>query len=202
MNRDWEAAFSSWGAAPGVTEQTKMPKHERAVKKAIDASTKLSAKSIKVWLGPIELGTNVRQDSDVDICVLYTGSDSFFPDYGLSQGLTMRLWDSAMEATHTVISKTDVESALKSYFGSGSVTRGKKAFNVHAEYLSDRRRTLWRVLSIGGVLGLSQTTTMSLAADCARTMAGSLSTGPSRTIRMALARMTLRAVVLKPSRES
>ena len=28
--------------------------------------------------------------------------------------------------------KNDVEAALKSYFGAGSVTRGNKAFDVHA----------------------------------------------------------------------
>ena len=37
MSRDWEATFSSWGAAPSATEQTKAENAERAVRKAIDA---------------------------------------------------------------------------------------------------------------------------------------------------------------------
>src|SRR6476646_4492905 len=87
MSRDWEATFSSWGAPPGSTEQTKCENAERAVKKAIDATAKLNTKSIEVFVqGSYANRTNVRQDSDVDICVLYTGA--FFGDYSLSQGLS------------------------------------------------------------------------------------------------------------------
>ena len=90
MSRDWEATFSSWGAAPGDTEQTKCENAERAVRKAINASAKLSAKSIEVFTqGSYANRTNVLQDSDVDICVLYTGT--FFPDYSMSDGLTSLL---------------------------------------------------------------------------------------------------------------
>ena len=86
MSRDWEQTFFGWGGAPGATEQTKAENAERAVRKAIDASTKLSAKSIEIFTqGSYANRTNVRQDSDVDICVLYTGA--FFPDYSLSEGL-------------------------------------------------------------------------------------------------------------------
>src|ERR1017187_5641844 len=86
MSRDWEATFSSWGAAPSETEQTKSENAERAVRKAVDASAKLSAKSIDVFTqGSYANRTNVRQDSDVDICVLYTGA--FFPDYSMSEEL-------------------------------------------------------------------------------------------------------------------
>lgn len=48
-SRDWESTFSSWGAAPGAMEQTKCDNAERAVRKAISASTKLSSKSIDVF---------------------------------------------------------------------------------------------------------------------------------------------------------
>jgi tRNA nucleotidyltransferase (CCA-adding enzyme) len=79
MSRDWSATFSSWGAPPGTTEQTKCENAERAVRKAIDASAKLSAKSIEVFTqGSYANRTNVREDSDVDICVLYT--EAFFDD--------------------------------------------------------------------------------------------------------------------------
>lgn len=97
-NRDWEATFSSWGATPGATEQTKCENAEPAVRKAISASTKLSSKSIDVFTqGSYANCTNVRQGSDVDICVLYTGA--FFPDYQyltlvyqIDLGVTRLLW--------------------------------------------------------------------------------------------------------------
>jgi tRNA nucleotidyltransferase (CCA-adding enzyme) len=82
MSRDWEATLASWSAAPGTTEQTKCENAERAVRKAIDASAKLCAMPVKVFTqGSYANRTNVRQDSDVDICVLYTGA--FFADYSI-----------------------------------------------------------------------------------------------------------------------
>lgn len=129
--REWEATFSSWGAAPGATEQTKYDNAERAVRKAICASTKLGSKEIAVFTqGSYADRTNVCQDSDVDVCVQYTGA--FFTDYALSEGLS----DSALGYTDADYPysefKSDVEAALVSYFGKDSVTRGNKAFDVHA----------------------------------------------------------------------
>jgi predicted nucleotidyltransferase len=129
--RDWEATFTSWGAAPGLTEQTKGENAERAVRKAISASTALASRNIEVFTqGSYANRTNVRQDSDVDICVLYTGA--FFPDYSMSQGLNGPLLG-YVDGTYTYAAfKNDVQAALIAYFGKESVTRGKKAFDVHA----------------------------------------------------------------------
>lgn len=129
--RDWEATFSSWGVPPGSTEQTNCENAERAIRKAIDASAKLSSKPIEVFAqGSYANRTNVRQDSDVDICVLYTGA--FFSDYSMCQGLNDSVFG-YVDGTYPYTDfKNDVEAALVSYFGRGSVVRGKKAFDVHA----------------------------------------------------------------------
>jgi hypothetical protein len=131
LNRNWEDVFCTWGCAPSATEREKCENAERAVRKAIDASKKLNGKTIEVFAqGSYANRTNVRQDSDVDICVLY--KDAFFPDYSLSQGLS----DAALSFTGGRYPyaefKNDVHGALKSYFGADSVTRGNKAFDVHA----------------------------------------------------------------------
>jgi predicted nucleotidyltransferase len=130
-NRNWEDVFCTWGGPPSATEQTKCENAERAVRKAIDASAKLNTRSIEVFVqGSYANRTNVRQDSDVDICVLC--DDVFFTDYTLSEGLN----DAALgykTAAYTYANfKNDVETALKDYFGKDSVTRGNKAFDVHA----------------------------------------------------------------------
>jgi predicted nucleotidyltransferase len=131
MSRDWEATFSSWGAAPSNTEQTKCDNAERAIRKAIDASAKLSSKPIEVFTqGSYANRTNVRQDSDVDICVLYTGE--FFSDYSTCQGLDRDILGYVAGTYPYAEFKNDVEAALVSYFGRNTVTRGKKAFDVHA----------------------------------------------------------------------
>lgn len=131
MSGDWENTFSSWGAPPGTTEQEKCENAERAIRKAIDASKTLNSKNIEIFVqGSYANRTNVRQDSDVDICVLY--KDAFFPEFVMSEGLNdadLGFIDGAYPYDEF---KKDVGAALKSYFGSGAITRGKKAFDVHA----------------------------------------------------------------------
>lgn len=131
FNRNWELLFQSWGMPPSATEQAKCENAERAVRKAIDANVKLSAKSIKVFAqGSYANRTNVRQDSDVDLCVLCT--DVFFPEYKFSDGLDDRAVRSVDATYHYPEFKNDVEAALQAYFGKAAVTRGSKAFGIHA----------------------------------------------------------------------
>jgi hypothetical protein len=131
LNRNWEDLFCTWGGAPSATQQTKCENADRAIRKAIDASKKLSSKTIEVFVqGSYANRTNVRQDSDVDICVLY--EDAFFPDYSLSQGLDGSVLGFTDGQYPYADFKNDVHAALKSYFGADSVTRGNKAFDVHA----------------------------------------------------------------------
>src|ERR1700758_3486623 len=81
----WEDTFQSWSKPPGETEQTKCDNAVRAVRKAIDASPAFAKRSIAVFpQGSYRNRTNVRLDSDVDVCVLCT--DSLFSN--LPDGLT------------------------------------------------------------------------------------------------------------------
>jgi predicted nucleotidyltransferase len=131
MSRDWEATFSSWGAPPGGTEQTRCENAERAIRKAIEASAKLNSKSIEVFAqGSYANRTNVREDSDVDICILC--KNTFFSDFSLSDGLNSAILGHEDATYHYPEFKGDVEGALVSYFGSDAVVRGQKAFDVHA----------------------------------------------------------------------
>jgi hypothetical protein len=129
MSRDWDVTFSFWGAPPSNTEQEKCDNAERAVRKAIEASAALSSKQIKVFAqGSYANGTNVRQDSDVDICVLYT--QAWFSDYEF----TPQLSDTALgfvdgQYFYSTF-KDDVEAALVSYFGRTHIRRGNKALDV------------------------------------------------------------------------
>jgi tRNA nucleotidyltransferase (CCA-adding enzyme) len=67
---DWEATFTSWAKGPGTTEQAKCENAETAIRKAIAAHEKLSVMDITVFgQGSYRNKTNVRQNSDVDICV-------------------------------------------------------------------------------------------------------------------------------------
>ncbi len=124
----WEDTFRSWGKAPGTTEQTKCENAETAIRKAIAADSTLSNKNVTVSAqGSYCNRTNVRLDSDVDICVLST--DTFF--YSLPAGMTQADFGIVAASYNYPEYKNDVEHALVSYLGEDAVKRGKKAFDVH-----------------------------------------------------------------------
>jgi hypothetical protein len=49
LSRNWEDVFCTWGGAPSTTEREKCENAERAVRKAVGASMKLSGKTIEVF---------------------------------------------------------------------------------------------------------------------------------------------------------
>jgi hypothetical protein len=123
-----EDSLKSWAKAPGQTELDKCDNAVTAVRKALDASEKLSKLSIKVFAqGSYCNRTNVREDSDVDVCVRC--ANTFF--FELPEGITNV--DCGFIVPGPVIYSTyknDVGAALTSYFNDGHVTRGKKAFDI------------------------------------------------------------------------
>src|SRR3989344_8554556 len=105
----WEDTFKSWGSAPGVTEQQKMENAETAVKKAIKANVTLSSMDISIIpQGSYKSRTNVKNDSDVDICVCL--NSTFFPRY--PQGKTSGDYGNSKGSISFQEFKKHVQSAL------------------------------------------------------------------------------------------
>jgi hypothetical protein len=99
------------------------------IKKAMEASDALSSRSVRVFAqGSYRNNTNVRQDSDVDICVLCTDTIIF----DLGEGVTKEQTGWSPPTYSFTDYRNDVERALRSYFGADGVKRGNKAFDVHA----------------------------------------------------------------------
>lgn len=125
----WEESFKSWGKGPGSSENEKMENTETAIRKAITAHAELSSMDISIIpQGSYKSRTNVRQNSDVDICVRL--NSTFFPRY--PAGKTQKDYyhkDSEISFSRF---KTLVHLALGDYFGFDNVTPGSKAFDVHA----------------------------------------------------------------------
>jgi hypothetical protein len=125
----WEDTFEFWAKPPGQVEMAKCDNAVNAIKKAKNDSAALSKRKVRVFAqGSYCNRTNVRQDSDVDICILC--SDSVFvqlpdgksnSDFGLS---------SPADYSYSQF-KNDVEQALKNHFTAKGVTRGNKAFDIH-----------------------------------------------------------------------
>jgi len=123
-----EDSLKSWAKAPGQTEQATCDNAVTAVRKAINASGTLSKHTIKVLAqGSYCNRTNVREDSDVDVCVCC--SDSLMCDY--PEGMKNTDFNLSSPADYSYSSfQNDVGSALASYFKNGHVTRGSKAFDI------------------------------------------------------------------------
>ncbi len=80
----WEDVFSSWAQGPGRSESDKCENAETAVRKAITADRTLSNFDVSVFAqGSYKARTNIRQDSDVDICIRC--NSAFFVDYPREQ---------------------------------------------------------------------------------------------------------------------
>ena len=80
MTRDWEETFSQWASPPGKSEEERLENAARAIRDAVQADDKLRLVT-KIFLhGSYRNRVNVRQDSDVDVGVLYTGN-SFGVNY-------------------------------------------------------------------------------------------------------------------------
>jgi len=129
MSRDWEAVFNTWAQPPSRTEQAKADNAETAIRKAITSSSHVAGRSITVLpQGSYRNRTTVRQESDVDICVMCT--ESIFFD--IPEGATPADFGISVPASYPYPQfKNDVHSALVSYFGQNAVTYGRKAFDIH-----------------------------------------------------------------------
>lgn len=129
MNNRWEDKFVSWTKGLSDTEVTMYENAERMIKKTIKEDIKLSKKNIEVFTqGSYRNNTNVKQNSDVDICVVYM--DSFFYDIPPEKNKSdLSITDADYKFNEF---KEDVERALVNKFGNSGITRGNKAFDVHS----------------------------------------------------------------------
>ncbi len=131
MVRDWESTFRGWSKPSSDTEQQKCDHAEKkAIKAAISESPELANRTIDIFpQGSYRNNTNVRLDSDVDICVVCR--DVFFYDLPFDGSITKEN-ATIQDASYGYSTfKNEVETALVRKFGRNMVKRGKKAFDVH-----------------------------------------------------------------------
>lgn len=127
----WESLFSTWSHGPSPTEQERCDNAVRMIKDAINSYSGLAQREIKVFAqGSYRNRTNVRQDSDVDVCVLC--EDTIYYVLGHAPGATKESLGLTAPATYDFADlKRDIKTALVQKFGNSAVTQGDKAFDVH-----------------------------------------------------------------------
>lgn len=129
MSRKWELTFSSWAQAPSTTEIEKIERTIKSIKNALNVDDYLKTRSKVYVQGSYRNRVNVRQDSDVDIGILYTGN-TFYPNY--PEGMSDSDFGNINGGYTYGEFKNEVENALVNYFGRDAVHRGNKAFDLHA----------------------------------------------------------------------
>ena len=130
MSRNWEETFRAWAKPSSPTEQERADNAERMIRDAITESRTLVKHTIEVFSqGSYRNNTNVREESDVDVCVRCM--DVFFYDLSMADGITKEDADIS-DASYTYAQfKHDIGLALVAKFGERGVTRGNKAVDVH-----------------------------------------------------------------------
>lgn len=128
MTAAWEAKFKTWAQPPSQTETDKIDNAITAIKRALAADEKVASVTKVFVQGSYRNRVNVRQESDVDVGVLYTGS-VFFTQYPPGKS-NADFGNSTATYTYTEY-KNDIGKALVSHFGAAHVTRGDKAFDIH-----------------------------------------------------------------------
>jgi hypothetical protein len=124
-----EETLVSWSNGPSQTEMDKCGNAERAIRKAIDANEELSKLDISIFAtGSYAVRTNVRQDSDVDVCLRY--NSAWFAVY--PEGTSMATFGHSDATVTFPVFKNKVGNALRQYFLDDNVTHGGKAFTIHA----------------------------------------------------------------------
>lgn len=130
MAVDWEETFRNWSKPSSDTESEKAKNAERMIRDAIKNSEALSQHKITIFAqGSYKNNTNVRKDSDVDICVRC--DELICPDYSHTQSMNNQKAGLSQATYNYRDFKNDLEKALVKKFGRNSITRGNKAFDVH-----------------------------------------------------------------------
>ena len=125
---DWENTLITWSQPLGKVEDEKAERAVTAIERAVRNSSRLQGRSVTTFVqGSYRNNTGVRQESDVDVCVLSTQTfhynDIPSPYTPVSLGIT--------PASYTYPSfRDDLEAALVAEFGRAAVKNGNKAFNV------------------------------------------------------------------------
>lgn len=131
MSRDWEQTIKAWSKPASDTEEQKCTNAENMIRAAISADPTLSTMDIQVFSqGSYRNNTNVKQNSDVDICVRL--GSTFFYDLPSGSDYTAKDFDIIPSSYSYADFKNSVGNALVNKFGRDGVTRGKKAFDIHA----------------------------------------------------------------------
>jgi hypothetical protein len=129
---EWQWRFGTWAKRESDTEAERIDAAKRRVGRALQRSRFLKTRQWEfVPQGSWHNRTNVRGDSDVDLCVCLT--DAYF--YDVQSGDSPTLDELSMEPVpFTFLDfKAEIERCLRDQYGTEAVDRGGKALHLHKD---------------------------------------------------------------------
>ncbi|MGE0093758.1 MAG: nucleotidyltransferase [Alphaproteobacteria bacterium] len=129
---EWSQRFSHWAKSESDTEATAIERAERQVRRALDQCAFLADKPWKIIpQGSYRNNTNVRNDSDVDLCVCLT--ELIYVDGPSGDVPTLEEVGLFPSPIRFLDLKAHVDAALAGALGRTNVTAGEKAIHVNKE---------------------------------------------------------------------
>ena len=127
---EWRARFAHWQKPPSDTEEQKIESAKRQIGYALDKCEWLTAHTYRIIKqGSYENNTNVRADSDVDLCVCL--NHAITPQSSVGESLSLpELGLYPLDFSYDTF-RGHVVSALQSKFGYPAVKVGKKSIKIH-----------------------------------------------------------------------
>ena len=125
IDSEWDKLFEKWSTSPSTTEQDRCNNAVVAVRNSVQNSSHLRYTTQVFVQGSYRNRVNVRQDSDVDVGVIY--KESYF--YELAKGTTQLPMATSTATYSYEVFKNDLETALTAHFKAG-VTRGNKSIKI------------------------------------------------------------------------
>ncbi len=122
-----ESTLSAWSRAASTSEEQRISRAISMIKDAINNSDQLSTKDIKFFVqGSYANNTNVRANSDIDICIML--KDTFSAEY--PNGLTRE--DYGFSASNYDFStyRSAVIKALSNKFSNENIIPGNKSIKI------------------------------------------------------------------------
>lgn len=127
MSRFSEETFNNWRKPASESEEQRISNAISMIKDAVNASEKLKYKNIEIFVqGSYANDTNVKANSDVDVCVML--KDTFYSEY--PEGKSDKDYG-FLKGTNTFETyRSDLIKALNDKYGEKNVKPGNKSIKI------------------------------------------------------------------------
>lgn len=127
MSKYSEETFDNWRKPASETEESRISNAISMIKDAINASDKLKDKNIEIFVqGSYSNNTNVRANSDVDVCVML--KDTFYSEY--PEGKSREDYGFTAGTNDFDTYRSDLIKALIGKYEKDSVKPGNKSIKI------------------------------------------------------------------------